>query len=137
MRQILAAKMTMSLMVLSASAQSGTPQMHLQIPFAFHVNNMTLTAGWYGVEAVGTDVVRLTNTDEKKSVLVITPLKESGSQSHRPTLIFNRDGSDYFLSKMWFNQGASARAFIPTPVERELAKNNRRPAQTESVIANQ
>ena len=136
MRKVIAATMTMGLMVLSASAQLGPHQMHLQIPFAFHVNEMTLTPGWYGVEAVSTDIVRLTNTADKKSVLVITPLKGDG-QSHRPTLIFNRYGSDYFLSKMWFSQGASARAFIPTPVERELAKNTRRPAQIESVSASQ
>ena len=137
MRKVIAATMTMGLMVLSASAQVGTQQMHLQIPFAFQVNDIKLSPGWYCVEAVSTDLVRLTNTDEKKSVLVITPLKGNSSQSNRPTLIFNRYGSNYFLSKMWFSQGTSSRAFLPTPVERELAKNNRRPAQTESVIANQ
>ena len=134
MRQIFAATMTMGLVVLSASAQLGKEQMQIQIPFAFHVNNMTLTPGLYSVEAVSTDLTRFTNIAEKKSVLAITPLRDGSSQTYVPKLIFNRYGSDYYLSKMWFGQGAAVRAFLPTPVERELAKNNR-PAQTESVSA--
>ena len=100
MRKVFVATMTIGLIVLSPSAQSGNQQMEIRIPFAFHVNNLTLAPGWYGVEAVSRDVIRLTNIAEKKSVLAITPLKEDGSQSYQSKLIFNRYGSDYFLTKM-------------------------------------
>ena len=133
MRQILAAKMTMSLMVLSASAQTSTYHMKMEIPFVFHVNDVTLPPGPYNVEAINPGVTRFANATTKQSVLVITPLSENGG-SYKPTLIFNRYGSDYFLSKMWFGQWSSGRAFLPTPRERELAKNTR-PAQIESVSA--
>ena len=131
MRQIFAATMTISLMVLSASAQTSTYHMQMQIPFAFHVNDVTLPAGPYNVEAINPRMTRFANATTKQSVLVITPLSESGD-SYKPTLVFNRYGSDYFLSKMWFGQ--SGRGFLPTAVERKLAKNNP-PAQIESVSA--
>jgi len=135
MRQIFAATMTMGLVVLSASAQQlAKEQMKVEIPFTFHVNNITLTPGLYSVEAVNTNLTRLTNIAEKKSVLAITPLRDGSVENYQPKLIFNRYGSDYYLSRMWFGQGAAVRGFIPTPVEKELAKNNR-PAQTESVNA--
>ena len=136
MRQILAAKMTMSLMVLSASAQTSTYHMKMEIPFVFHVNDVTLPPGPYNVEAINPGVTRFANATTKQSVLVITPLSENGG-SYKPTLIFNRYGSDYFLSKMWFGQGGSGRAFLPTPAEKELAKNSRQPAQIESVSTSQ
>ena len=136
MRQIFAATMTMSLMILSASAQLRNQQMQIQIPFAFHVNDVTMTPGLYSVEAQSADLIRFTNIDEKKSVLAITPLKEGRSQTYLPKLVFNRYGSDYFLLKMWFGPETSGRAFLPTPVERELAKNTR-PVEIEFVNARQ
>ena len=134
MRQILAATMTISLVVLSASAQTAIDHMKMQIPFAFHVNELTLRSGTYDVDRINPALVRFANSTTKESVLVITPLSENGGYTYKPTLIFNRYGSDYFLSKMWFGQGSSGRAFLPTPRERELAKTSR-PAQVESVSA--
>ena len=133
MRQIVVTAMTMALMVLSASAQTTTGHMKMQIPFTFHVNDVTLLPGTYDVDTISPAVVRFANGTTKQSALVITPLSENGG-SYKPTLVFNRYGSDYFLSKMWFGQGSSGRAFLPTPAEKELAKNTG-PAQIKSVSA--
>jgi hypothetical protein len=134
MRQILVTAMTIGLMVLSASAQATIGHMQMQIPFAFHVNEVTLLPGTYDVDTISPALVRFANATTKQSVIAITPLSENGGYVSKPTLTFNRYGSDYFLSKMWFGQGSSGRALLPTPVERELAKNSR-PAQIESVSA--
>jgi hypothetical protein len=75
------------------------------IPFAFHANGTTCSAGRYIFQKeVNRDNQSLRNRDTGRS-LFLGPVPESKVNRSSPRLVFHRYGNEYFLSEIWNDQG--------------------------------
>jgi hypothetical protein len=118
-------------------AQSGTRIGRAHIPFNFSVSNKTLPAGEYTVERAirGSDLVLLIRSlDGRQSAMVSTMGRQSPRAIERGKLVFNRYGSQYFLSQVWSGGETLGREVIKSRTERALERELRaRAAGRESV----
>ncbi len=104
---------------------SGTPsfaivplEMHVTVPFEFHVEGTVLPAGRYVITnpAPGnTNLVEIRSEDGKSAALVLTESVYPGRKSpHKPDLVFrNVDGMAY-LTQIWADPGTAGNG-IPLP----------------------
>jgi hypothetical protein len=97
-----------------------------KVPFAFIVGDMRLPAGDYAVEemGVGSPVVAIVSADGEKAALTLTiPWSSLGEATAQPELLFEKFGSEYFLSRVLRSDG-DGREIILTPsmMEREIVK---------------
>ena len=89
-----------------------------EIPFDFHVANMTLPAGDYSVTPGPTPALRLRNNDTGKSIYVL-PAGRALDNGYAK-LVFNRYGDNYFLSAICI-PATPAYMFGKTNNEKQLA----------------
>lgn len=94
-----------------------------QIPFNFHVNQATLSAGNYTVTPSPNGVLQLRNDDTGKSILLMPPGRET--VKGEPQLVFHRLGDHYFLSAIW-TPGDTGYTLKKSSLERELENGEQR-----------
>jgi hypothetical protein len=104
-----------------------------EIPFNFHVGRTVMPAGEYIVKinssTSGSVIVQ--NKDRSTAVLVLTNPFIQGRKDAPSKLVFNRYGSEYFLSQVWNKYGTTGRELSKTKAELEMAKNARESNATE------
>jgi hypothetical protein len=103
---------------LGASAQ--TMNLKADIPFDFVVGSRTMPAGMYDVKHTG-GVLILHRAGEVRTSVVAVAQQASRPAAERPaTLIFNRYGDDYFLSRVWPASGNTGPALMRSRREKEV-----------------
>lgn len=132
-----------SLVALSfaATAQAQLPGVPIRatIPFDFIVRGKVLPAGNYEIERVTEDPsgLLLRNVNNKhEHVVFATEAVQARRISSRNVLVFNRYGSDYFLSEVVTAGEQSGRELAPTRAERVLRREmaqNQKQAETVTV----
>jgi hypothetical protein len=113
-----------------ASAQAQTKNIVIaDIPFDFYIKNQKLTAGEYEIKKLylggnQTTLVFQPKGGKTSTIVTMLPLLANREMSeNQPRLIFNRYGSDYFLTKV-LNPAENFGAQLPkTKGEIKLAKN--------------
>jgi hypothetical protein len=99
------------------------------IPFDFSVGQATLPAGDYVVSKPGNSqnvlVIRAENGGG--NAFAMTGSVTSASTNDNGKLVFNRYGSQYFLSQVWAAGSDSGHQLRPSKAEREIAKNASKP----------
>jgi hypothetical protein len=105
----------------AAHAQSGG-RITVTVPFDFMVGNSTLKAGPYRVEKMESGVVGFNSLDGQTHQFVLTAGGTRTSHGGNPYLVFNRYGSEAFLSSVTLSEDDSFE--MPrSDREKELAGN--------------
>lgn len=126
-------------LAVSISAQSPTGA-EVNIPFDFSAGTAHLKAGTYFITRSTGNALKIRSTDGKKTVLVNAPLT-IGSRDFKggERLVFNRYGSEYFLTQVWLTVD-SGRQLFPSKAEttaaRELANTKTKADRVEIAIRN-
>ncbi len=135
--------------VSSAHAQTIDYRLRANIPFDFVVANQTLPAGEYFFartrQYAGDSLVTISNLDGRALAVTLTSTAQTLTPKSRGVMVFNRYGTQHFLSQVWPAGTTIGRAVLKTRNERNLereAKNIARKAtdkapatETVSVIA--
>ena len=97
-RQVFTILVSLSLLLVSAHAQSGTVIV-ADIPFDFIIRDKTLPAGAYTLTRATQGTLMIRSRDCKTAMVFNTNLVESNNT--RDELVFHRCGDKYFLSRIW------------------------------------
>jgi len=113
-----------SMLVLGAAAayaqNPGT--MKADIPFRFNASGVAMPAGRYLVDTRTPTVVILRDAKQHVSTMVRAQASESTVPQQDARLVFQRYGSQYFLSEIWSTGSGFGRHIPLTKQERALAK---------------
>jgi hypothetical protein len=78
-------------------------QMTAQVPFAFHAGNAVFPAGTTAVKHSGSNAYQYLQSPDRGSIII--PADNQTVSKKGPCLVFNRYGSEYFLSEVWTESG--------------------------------
>ncbi len=94
---------TMIVAVGAASVSfAGQSPIRVKVPFAFEAGGTTLPAGEYQVAESSSDILRITNLDTKRQILLSNTSGTSvGKTAGRSRLVFTRYGERYFLHQIY------------------------------------
>jgi hypothetical protein len=105
-----------------------TVDMRAVIPFNFHAGDRLLPAGEYSIRGQG-PVVFLRGADNGSPAFALMTIRtEDQDQYAHARLEFNRYGNEYFLTAVWDSFTQNGRQMLPTPRQKELAKQGKVPA---------
>ena len=107
------------LMVPATQAQS---LLTADIPFDFVVGDKQLHSGKYRVSQMSPGVMLIQSKVTLSSAIVLTTTVQAGKISEVGTLVFNRYGDQYFLSKIWAASSDTGREVPKSRLEREVAQ---------------
>lgn len=112
---------TALLSVIAVNAQSGTPALRADIPFAFEMRGQSMPAGDYGVEFSSDRnyiMVKSKENAREGAIGLTFAVYQTRSMGVVPKLVFNKYGDRYFLSQVWHPN--LVRELPKTKQEREL-----------------
>jgi hypothetical protein len=116
---------------LTASLHAQTMDMKATIPFEFQIGNTVLPAGEYSVRhSGGVLFVKQTAGDHKGGMFLTVGEDRPKTSNAEGTLLFNRYGSTYYLSKVWTAESKEAQVTPKSPREKELASHVGQPGTT-------
>ena len=134
MKRIIAAAVAVGLIAVCAMART---TLIAQIPFAFHVGDATLPAGTYQVTSASAQVMRISDSSSTVNLLFIPiPVQKSDRSAQHAKFVFNRYGSDYFLSEVWEDDAYTGHRLQRSGPEIVLAKTIT-PVRVEALTASQ
>jgi len=118
----------------SASADSGT-ELRASIPFDFTVGKTLMPAGQYTVRTdhIGSGVLCIEARDGGRPVMIMTNTAYAAHSKNESSLVFQRYGNQYFLSKVWTVGSDIGCELIKTRAEREIDRAYRLAKSTEPV----
>jgi len=116
----------------SASAESREVLATLTIPFAFHMGDQTMPAGWYRVDLVSSHLVQLHGPDHVLSSVVMNSAIKTHAPDHG-TIVFDRYGDSYFLRQIWTAGNTNGLEYRQTRAEKNslLAKDRKSRSSTQ------
>jgi len=120
-KQILSVVGVLSLMIVAGSALAQN-RVQANVPFNFTVNRTTMPAGEYDISTVGSGNTLLIQSNDKKSVKLVTPNRaETSSPSKTTKLVFHCYGKDQcFLYQIWVQGMNRGREFPKSSLENEI-----------------
>jgi hypothetical protein len=106
-------------------AQSDT--LVVNIPFEFNVGKAMLPSGEYGIKIVSPTTLMIQSKDGHQAAFAVTIGVSSPKGEDTGKLVFNRYGTQYFLSKVWGAGNPTRRELVKSRTEIEVAKNMSKP----------
>jgi hypothetical protein len=111
-----------------AQMTSSQRLMKVDIPFAFGVQDQSLSAGQYLVFTVTPErSIRIVSANGKHSAIVNTLPNYAKEPSSNSRLVFHRYGNEYFLAEVWTAGQDVARNPLSSKKAMESASNGERP----------
>ena len=116
---------------LTASLHAQTMNLQATIPFEFRIGNTAFPPGEYSVRNSGgvLSVQKTAGSHKAGMFLTVGEDRPAGAKA-AGTLLFNRYGDTYFLSKVWSAESTQAQAPPKTPREKELASHIGQPGSS-------
>src|SRR5438445_13881115 len=106
-----------------APAAYGQTPIRVTIPFAFHVHDKEFPSGEYLVTAsAGQTAVLLQGADHSRAQFVLTNAVQAPSPVEQPKFMFDRYGTEYFLSQVWLPGTYTGRQVPASRRQMELAR---------------
>jgi hypothetical protein len=118
-----------------AGLRAQTVDLRAEIPFNFHAGDKSMPAGEYFIHEEGPVVVLRTLDDASLSRILLTVGAAGRNQSRESKLVFNRYGSEYFLSTIWDSYTEDGRQVRWTAREKELARRGNVPVPAVITLA--
>jgi hypothetical protein len=127
-KQVYRALAVMSLCgVLAAPiVQAQSDMLLVNIPFEFNVGKAMLPSGEYHIKLSPTTLM-IQSKDGHQAAFASTIGVSSPKAEDIGKLVFNRYGTQYFLSKVWGAQNPTGRELLKSRTEIEVAKNMSKP----------
>ena len=127
-KQVYRALAVMSLCgVLAAPiVQAQSDMLLVNIPFEFNVGKAMLPSGEYHIKLSPTTLM-IQSKDGHQAAFASTIGVSSPKAEDIGKLVFNRYGTQYFLSKVWGPQNPTGRELLKSRTEIEVAKNMSKP----------
>jgi hypothetical protein len=97
------------------------------IPFEFNVGKAVLPSGEYGIKLVNPTTLMIQSKAGHQSALATTIGVSSPKGEDTGKLVFNRYGTQYFLSKFWRGGESVGRELSKSRTEIEVAKHMSKP----------
>jgi len=119
---------------MTTSAYAQQTNVKASVPFDFVVGNQAYAAGEYSIktEGVGDRVLRIDNTADASSAMVLSDTCVKLEPSDKTKLVFHRVGDSYFLYQVWRAGNSEGREF---PISRsELLLTYNHPGTEETII---
>ncbi len=91
-----------------------------KVPFDFHVGSVDMPAGEYTVQQSGSIVRVRTAEGRPVSAAYLTSPTRAPEARRDGTMVFNRYGDEYFLTKVWIPNSTEGRALPRSKREKEL-----------------
>jgi hypothetical protein len=122
----IAIMMFVAVLATAARAQSnGSPLMHAQIPFAFHVGSTELPAGYYDIAVVNPSsdrkVLQIRSTDGRVSAMANT-VDENAKNAETARIVFRRYGDTYFFAQAQVGGEPTTLAAVKSNAEKTEAR---------------
>jgi hypothetical protein len=111
----------LALVAAAAAFAQGPMQLKATVPFEFAVGNQTFPAGVYTVDAATAGSLIVKSADHHGGTITMTTGVQTIAAPPDAKLIFNRYGSQYFLTQVWPGGTSSGRQLPKAHRERELA----------------
>jgi hypothetical protein len=116
---------------LTASLHAQAMNIQATIPFDFQIGSTVLPSGEYSIRhSGGVLFVKQTSGAHKGGIFLTVGEDRPAGSNAASTLLFNRYGSTYYLSKVWSAESNEARATPKTEREKELARHIGQPGTT-------
>jgi hypothetical protein len=115
----------LSLLLVAGSAIAQSDHVRANIPFSFTVENKTLPAGAYDVEALSISDAQhlvLRSEDSSSNTIVGCNTAQVLTPANKTELVFDRYGDKYFLSEIWVQGATHGRHLPKSSREKELAR---------------
>ncbi len=93
------------------------------VPFEFMANNKVIPAGECTAKSVSGDILAINNFEARKSVLVNSSHQDA-AKSDRTVMVFERYGSQYFLSEIRIEGSGLSYKLPQSRAEAELRAQN-------------
>jgi hypothetical protein len=126
-----------ALLCASAHAQAAHASMKAHVPFSFAVGRELMPAGDYSISFVGTQsdlqTILIKSADGRMARIVRMTSMQASESRDEGRLIFNRYGSQHFLSQVWEPAERTGLALRRTRAEREVEVANGGTASRETV----
>ena len=109
-------------LLLNATSVYAQSYAKANVPFAFNVGAKQLPAGTYeiGVLSQSPNEIMIRNTETTAAALSIA--RNEGPRDTESKLVFDRIGTQYFLTEVWKGSGASGMIVPTSKHEQELKK---------------
>ena len=125
-------------MLAMTSVQAQMPgRVEVKVPFDFAIGKVLFKAGTYSVKKASDNTLVIRDVDGKTTKLFDAPLT-IGSRDYKAgeRLVFNRYGTEYFLSQVWLSSDTGRQLFasgaeMKAAREYKLAHNNAKPQRVE------
>jgi hypothetical protein len=118
--RIIAATVTLSLLVTALAVHAQSNGLRARIPFAFTVGAAAFPSGTYNIQRVDSAQSVLMVRSLNKGAMVMSQRGHGSGAQGRPRFVFRRYGGQYFLREVWFPE-AGGYALPETRQEREAA----------------
>ena len=125
----------MLLLLISAPNTYAQTTMRVTVPFNFTVEKAEMPAGTYTISRVLSSVLEITDSNARKSVLIIVRSEGASSSDASPKLVFNQYGDRYFLSQVSRGYGADVMQLRTSKLEEELRLAGTSGAPGQQVVA--
>jgi hypothetical protein len=107
-------------LVASLGSDAQTTDLIASIPFEFRVGSAALPPGDYRVQHTNGVLTLRTATGEGKAAVALANSAHRRATDKPSTLVFNRYGKEYFLSKVWGPASPTGHVLPPGKLEREM-----------------
>ncbi len=118
-----------------AGLRAQSVDLRAAIPFNFHAGDKLMPAGEYFIHEQSPVVFLRTFDVASLSRALMTVGAAGRDPSHESKLVFNRYGSEYFLSTIWDSFSEDGRQVLRTAREKELAKRGNVPVPAVVTLA--
>ena len=102
-------------------------RLEADVPFQFHVGNMTLPAGRYMIhELKGSEptIMQISSADGRLSVLFGVESAQARTTPEKSELLFNKYGDGFFLSEMFDEGNVDGSRLLTSRDEKRASKEN-------------
>jgi hypothetical protein len=109
----------------ASNAQSRSPKLKADIPFAFTVGDRVLSAGTYTVGQITSasdDGLLIRSRDGHQKAIRLTNLVLAGKAKKRAMLTFHRYGDTYYLAQVWVAGSREGREMVKSKAERSAER---------------
>ena len=107
------------------------------VPFAFSINQGSMSAGEYEISSARDKVLVVRNLDTKEARLLIASMNVEASQASAPPhakLVFRKYDDQYFLAQIWDGESRTGMALPESKREKELQTASNFDHQPELVV---
>ena len=109
-------------LLLNATGAYAQSYAKANVPFAFNVGAKQLPAGTYEIRALGQSANEIMIRNTETTAAAVSIARNEGPRDTESKLVFDRIGTQYFLTEVWRGFGAGGMIVPTSKQEQELKK---------------